>query len=77
MIIDRSFAPFIVYCEDSILNALAQISSNKSRIVFSVTESGYLEGVLSDGDFRRWIVGERGQLLVPRTIRGGSILRAV
>src|SRR5689334_17922449 len=59
MIIDRNIAKYVVYCEDPILNALRRISDNKSGAVFSVTESGQLEGVLTDGDFRRWLVGQR------------------
>ena len=56
MLIDRNIANYIVFAEDSILNALKKISDNKSRIIFSVTETGVLEGVLTDGDFRRWLV---------------------
>ena len=58
MLIDRNIAKYIVFAEDSILNALKKISDNKSRIIFSVTESGVLEGVLTDGDFRRWLVNQ-------------------
>lgn len=58
MIIDKNLAPYIVFAEDTILNALQKISDNKSRIIFAVSESGKLEGVLTDGDFRRWIVGQ-------------------
>jgi len=56
MFLDRNLKKYIVFAEDSILTALKKISDNKSRIIFSVTESGILEGVLSDGDFRRWLV---------------------
>lgn len=56
MIIDRNLSKYIVFAEDDIINALKKISDNKSRIIFSVTESGELEGVLTDGDFRRWLV---------------------
>jgi len=56
MIIDKSLAKYIVFAEDDIINALKKISDNKSRIIFSVTESGELEGILTDGDFRRWLV---------------------
>jgi sialic acid synthase SpsE/sugar phosphate isomerase/epimerase len=55
MIIDRNLAKFIVFSEDSLHNALRKISENKARIVFCVSSSGVLEGVLTDGDFRRWI----------------------
>jgi sialic acid synthase SpsE/sugar phosphate isomerase/epimerase len=56
MIIDRNLSKYIVFAEDDIINALKKISDNKSRIIFSVTESGELEGILTDGDFRRWLV---------------------
>lgn len=58
MLIDRNITKYIVFAEDSIINALKKISDNKSRIIFSVTESGVLEGVLTDGDFRRWLVSQ-------------------
>lgn len=55
MILDRNLSKFIVFSEDSLHNALRKISENKARIVFCVSSSGVLEGVLTDGDFRRWI----------------------
>jgi sialic acid synthase SpsE/sugar phosphate isomerase/epimerase len=58
MFIDRNLAKYIVFAEDSVLNALKKIGDNKSRIVFSVTESGVLEGIMTDGDFRRWLVAQ-------------------
>lgn len=58
MFIDRNLTKYIVFAEDSIINALKKISDNKSRIIFSVTESGVLEGVVTDGDFRRWLVNQ-------------------
>ena len=58
MLIDRNLSKYIVFAEDSILNALKKISDNKSRIIFSVTEAGVLEGILTDGDFRRWLVNQ-------------------
>lgn len=56
MIIDKNLSKYIIFAEDDIINALKKISDNKNRIIFSVTESGVLEGVLTDGDFRRWLV---------------------
>ncbi|TLS35165.1 N-acetylneuraminate synthase family protein [Pseudalkalibacillus caeni] len=56
MIIDKNIKKYIVYSQDSIVNALKKISDNKEQIIFSVDEYGVLEGVLTDGDFRRWIV---------------------
>ncbi|MEM9783212.1 MAG: acetylneuraminic acid synthetase, partial [Pseudomonadota bacterium] len=55
MLIDQNFSRFVVFVEDSILIALNKISANKRGIVFAVTEGGLLEGVLSDGDLRRWL----------------------
>jgi sialic acid synthase SpsE/sugar phosphate isomerase/epimerase len=55
MILDRNLAKFSVFSEESLHNALRKISENKARIVFCVSSSGVLEGVLTDGDFRRWI----------------------
>ena len=53
--IERSFTSYVVFGEDPILAALNKITANQSRLIFVVTESGLLQGVLSDGDFRRWI----------------------
>lgn len=58
MIIDKNLSQYIVFAEDDIITALKKISDNKHRIIFSVTEAGVLEGVLTDGDFRRWLVGQ-------------------
>ncbi|WP_066117248.1 N-acetylneuraminate synthase family protein [Geminocystis sp. NIES-3709] len=56
MIIDKNLSKYIVFAEDDIITALKKISDNKNRIIFSVTEAGVLEGILTDGDFRRWLV---------------------
>lgn len=55
MIIERNLSKFIVFSEDSLINALKKISDNKSGVIFAVSESGQVEGILTDGDFRRWI----------------------
>ena len=59
MLIDRNIAKYIVFSEDNVINALKKISDNKSKVIFSVTESGRLEGVMTDGDFRRWLVSQK------------------
>ena len=56
MIIERNLTKYIVFAEDKLINALQKISDNKCRLIFSVTESGQLEGVLTDGDVRRWLL---------------------
>lgn len=55
MIIERNLSNYIVYSEESILEALKKISRNDGRIVFAVDERGILNGVMTNGDFRRWI----------------------
>lgn len=56
MIIERNFSKFVVFVEDTLLNALGKIGENKSGIIFAVSELGVLEGVLTDGDIRRWMI---------------------
>ncbi len=59
MIIDRNIKKYIIFEEDPIIRALEKISANSMRIIYVVAETGVLEGVLTDGDFRRWIVGQK------------------
>ena len=66
MIIEKNISSYIVFHEDSLLKALEKISKNKSRIIFSVKENGVLEGVLSDGDLRRWLVEKKETTLNKR-----------
>jgi sialic acid synthase SpsE/sugar phosphate isomerase/epimerase len=58
MIVEKSISKFIIFSEDSVHNALRKISDNKARIIFCVSSSGMLEGVLTDGDVRRWITAQ-------------------
>lgn len=58
MIIERQLAPYVVFSEDPVLTALQKITANKARQIFCVNEHGHLDGSLSDGDFRRWIVDQ-------------------
>jgi len=53
--IERNFTQYVVFSEDSLLTALNKITANQCRLIFVVSEGGILQGVLSDGDFRRWI----------------------
>ncbi|MCR9140712.1 MAG: N-acetylneuraminate synthase family protein [bacterium] len=59
MIEIKKISPFIIFSEETVLNALKKISENQSRIVFAVTEHGVLEGCLSDGDFRKWLLDSK------------------
>lgn len=55
MQIEKNFTQYVIFAEDSILTALNKITINRSRLIFVVTEAGILQGVMSDGDFRRWV----------------------
>ncbi|MBS1848854.1 MAG: N-acetylneuraminate synthase family protein, partial [Actinobacteria bacterium] len=57
MIIERNIERYVVHSGDPLGHALAKISENRSRVVFVVASGGVLQGVLSDGDVRRWIEG--------------------
>ena len=57
MIIERELTPYVVYSGDPVLRALEKITANKARVIFLVDSHGHLDGVLSDGDFRRWVSG--------------------
>ncbi|ERS85085.1 hypothetical protein Q667_17685 [Marinobacter sp. C1S70] len=56
MIIERNITPYTVFADDEISIALQKISANKSGFVFVVASNGVLEGILTDGDFRRWLL---------------------
>lgn len=56
MIISKQITPYAVYFEDSIQDALQKINRNSRRLVYCLSESGVLEGLVTDGDFRRWVV---------------------
>jgi N-acetylneuraminate synthase len=54
--ISRQIAAYVVYFEDSIQFALQKINKNTRRLVYCLSDSGTLEGIVTDGDFRRWVV---------------------
>lgn len=58
MHIDRNLFPYVVHSDDSIAHALRKISSNRAQVVYCISGNGVLEGVVTDGDFRRWVVNE-------------------
>lgn len=56
MIIDKNFSDYIVCSEDCITRALKKIGRNQHRFIIVVSHSGILQGIMTDGDFRRWVV---------------------
>jgi N-acetylneuraminate synthase len=55
MIIERDTSAYRVFSEDSILKALEKMSANKSGFVLVVSDSGRVQGTVTDGDIRRWM----------------------
>lgn len=56
MIIDKNLKPFVVFAEEDLLVALRKIGDNRRGAVLCISQSGRLEGVLTDGDVRRWLL---------------------
>ena len=56
MIIERIIEPYSIYSGASILEAIKKIGLNKKGFVFVLSEHGILEGIMTDGDFRRWLI---------------------
>lgn len=56
--IARDIRTWSCSADASILDALTQISATKHGAVYCVEHDGRLVGVLTDGDFRRWVVDQ-------------------
>lgn len=56
MIIRKAISRYLVNEMDAVRAALAKIDGNEDGIVFCVDERGLLQGVLTDGDLRRWLL---------------------
>lgn len=56
MIIDRNINKYIIFAEEPIHIALEKIDTNDMRVIFVVDDTGGLEGMVTDGDFRRWVM---------------------
>ncbi len=59
MLIEKNIIAYIVFSDDSLISALKKISENQSRTIFAVSQSGRMVGVMTDGDFRRWVTGQK------------------
>jgi N-acetylneuraminate synthase len=69
VIIERNLAKYIVFSDDPLSHTLQKISENKSGLVFVLAQNGVLEGVLTDGDFRRWLLStEKMDLSLPAAL---------
>ena len=57
-IVERDTSKYAVFSEGSILTALQKIEDSEG-IVFSVTDVGVLEGLLTSGDILRWLIKQQ------------------
>ena len=55
MKIIKDIKKFVVQSSDSIQYSLEKINKNHHRLIYCISETGELEGVVTDGDFRRWV----------------------
>jgi sialic acid synthase SpsE/sugar phosphate isomerase/epimerase len=56
MIIDKDISPLLVTEHEPLRHALDKMSKNKKGMVICTDDSGLLIGILTDGDFRRWVI---------------------
>ena len=69
MIIDKNIKKYIILSEESLSAALGKIEENEEQIIFVITPSGILEGVLTDGDFRRWLLRNKGNIDLDQQVK--------
>ena len=58
MHISRQISQLLVLDHSSIRHGLELINANRKGMVICVNDQGILQGVLTDGDFRRWAINE-------------------
>ena len=56
IVIDKNISPYIVIDQEPIRDVLRKIDDNEEGMVICVDNAGLLLGVLTDGDFRRWVM---------------------
>ena len=63
MLVERDVRLLAVSVDDTIEEALRRITTNQRRAVFCIDGAGVLVGVITDGDFRRWLLANPGSTL--------------
>jgi sialic acid synthase SpsE len=63
MLVERDITRYTVASDETVEQALRQITHNGRRTVFCIEPSGVLVGVVTDGDFRRWLLANPGASL--------------
>ena len=66
MFIDKNIEKFTVLSSCSITKALEKASNNQVRVAYCISPGGKLEGIVTDGDLKRWIV--KGNRLDSQTL---------
>jgi N-acetylneuraminate synthase len=61
MVIEKNIKNFIVHIDDSLDVALKKITNNKSGYVIVINHDGIPFGLLTDGDFRRWLINNENK----------------
>lgn len=54
IVLDKNIAPYLVNQDEPLSTAMEKIDRNDEGFVLCVDEAGTLNGILTDGDFRRW-----------------------
>ena len=58
MIVTRQFQDQLVLSDMPVIEAMRKSALNKERVLYCVRDDGALEGVVTAGDFQRWIVSQ-------------------
>ena len=58
MFIDQNIKKFVMLSSWPITEALKKTSNNGVRVAYCVSAGGHLEGIVTDGDLKRWIVND-------------------
>ena len=56
MILDRNISKYLIVEDESIRVGLNKVEVNEDGIIICVDNGGVLKGLLTDGDFRRWVL---------------------
>jgi sialic acid synthase SpsE/sugar phosphate isomerase/epimerase len=56
MIIERNIGHFTIFSDQPLFEALARLDATTLGFVLCLDSGGVLQGVLTDGDFRRWLL---------------------
>jgi sialic acid synthase SpsE/sugar phosphate isomerase/epimerase len=56
MLLTKNIQQYICFSESNLIDVLKKINENQARVIFVVSEHGKLQGSISDGDVRRWLI---------------------